>query len=112
MALDFPLCTAHIARARDPPGPANRILARLGEVFRMKKRFVAFLLLFLLAVATGFVPSASAVSAKLDWHVSDSFIQAGTGVTQTGALAQASNGDIARLSGSGTFNMASDKATG
>lgn len=73
---------------------------------------MALFALFLVAVATAVVPDAGAVSAKFDWHVSDAFIQAGTGVTQTGALAQASNGDVARLSGSGTFNMASDTAAG
>ena len=84
----------------------------LGEVFLMKKRFLAFLALCLLAVASAVMPNASAVSAKFDWHISDAFIQAGTGVTQTGALAQATNGDIVRISGNGTFNTAADNATG
>jgi hypothetical protein len=78
----------------------------------MKKRLMTFLALSVIAAAFVVVPNANAVSAKLDWHVSDAFIQAGTGVTQTGALATASNGDIARLSGTGTFNTTSSNASG
>jgi hypothetical protein len=57
--------------------------------------------------------AADPVSAKLDFHVADGFIQAGTGLPQTGAVATASqNGDKVRVTGSGTFNVKSMTATG
>lgn len=113
MVISFRRWPPRVGRARDPPRPSTDASARLvGEVLRMRKRFLVLPALFLIAMATLVAPNASAVSAKFDWHISDAFIQAGTGVTQTGALAQASNGDIARLSGSGTFNTASSTASG
>jgi hypothetical protein len=78
----------------------------------MRKRFIAALAVSALAVVALAIPNASAVSSKFDWHVSDAFIQSGTGLTQTGAQAAADNGDLARVSGHGTFNMSSGKATG
>jgi hypothetical protein len=56
--------------------------------------------------------SASALSAQLDFHVADAFIGAGTGIPQTGARAEADNGDIVSVSGTGKFNLGSGKATG
>jgi hypothetical protein len=72
--------------------------------------FAAMLALSL--VAGGGVSAADNTSSKFDFHIADSFIQAGTGITQTGAVAQAANGDKIRFIGSGTFNTASMNATG
>lgn len=77
----------------------------------MRKRFLGLSAISLLAVAVVIAPNAGAVSAKFDWHVSDAFIQAAF-PPQTGAMAEAENGDIARVSGAGTFNSASGSATG
>jgi hypothetical protein len=69
----------------------------------------------LLAVSPWSVSSAGAsddISSKLDYHVADAGIQAATGIPQTGAVAVAANGDRVRLTGSGTLNTASEKATG
>ena len=68
-----------------------------------------------LAVSLLGVGSAGAsddVSSKLDYHAADAFIQAGTGIPQTGAVAVAANGDKVRVFVSGTLNTASEKATG
>ncbi len=68
-----------------------------------------------LALALSLLAPAGAqagTSSKFDYHIADAFIQAGTGLTQTGAVAQAANGDKIRVIGSGTFNTASMKATG
>jgi len=76
--------------------------------------FAAMLTMSLLV--SGGASAADNVSAKLDWHVADAFIQAGTGIPQTGAVAEVSSGMFAghqvRINGSGTFNTGSMKATG
>jgi hypothetical protein len=79
----------------------------------MNKRLVALLAVPLLVLSVLVASNASArTPKKFDWHVSDAFIQQGTGLTQTGARAQAANGDFIRVSGSGTFNASTGKATG
>ncbi|HXF71560.1 MAG TPA: hypothetical protein VNO79_02995 [Actinomycetota bacterium] len=78
----------------------------------MRKRVLALFAFSALAAAVVVVPSAGAVSSKFDWHVADAFIQEGTGLAQSGATAGADNGDVARVSGSGTFNPSSGTATG
>jgi hypothetical protein len=78
----------------------------------MKRRIVVLLALAMLLVSALAPASASALSAKLDYHVADAFIGAGTGIDQTGARAEADNGDIVSVSGAGTFNLGSGKATG
>ncbi len=55
---------------------------------------------------------AYATTPVLDYHVSDAFIQSLGEPAQTGAVAQASNGDQVRITGSGTLNSASMNATG
>lgn len=80
----------------------------------MKKRLpmlIAFLMLSLAAFGTGGAQAAES-SAKFDYHIADAFIEAGTGIVQTGARARAVNGDTVSVTGSGTFNTASMKATG
>jgi hypothetical protein len=52
------------------------------------------------------------ISSKLDYRVANAGIQAATGIPQTGAVAAAANGDRVRVTGSGTLNTASEKATG
>jgi hypothetical protein len=52
------------------------------------------------------------ISSKLDYHAADAGIQAATGIPQTGAVAVAANGDKVRVTGNGTLNTASEKATG
>jgi hypothetical protein len=83
------------------------------------KRFVAILaaLVLLPALAGNAQATGSNTSAKLDWHVSDAFIQSGPGPNQTGAVAVASDsgvfaGQSVRVSGSGTMNIAGMTATG
>jgi hypothetical protein len=79
----------------------------------MNKRLLAFLVVPLLLLPVLVASNASAKTPnKFDWHVSDAFIQQGTGLTQTGATASAANGDIVRVSGTGTFKALSGKATG
>jgi hypothetical protein len=78
------------------------------------KRRIALVSAALLAVSLLGVGSAGAsddVSSKLDYHVADGFMQAAEGIPQTGAVAVAANGDNVRVSGSGTLNTASEKAT-
>ncbi len=80
----------------------------------MKMR-IALVSAALLAVSLSGVGSAGAsdnVSSKLDYHAADAFIQAATGIPQTGALAMAANGDKVRVVASGTLNTKSEKATG
>ena len=80
----------------------------------MKMR-IALVSAALLAVSLLGVSSAGAsdnISSKLNYHAADAFIQAATGIPQTGAVAVAANGDKVRVSGSGTLNTASEKATG
>jgi len=80
----------------------------------MKKRLpvlLAFLMLSLAAFSTGGAQGAE-TSAKFDYHIADAFIEAGTGIVQTGARARADNRDTVSVTGSGTFNTASLNATG
>ena len=80
----------------------------------MKMR-IALVSAVLLAVSLWAVNSARAsdnISSKLNYHVADAGIQAATGIPQTGAVALAANGDKVRVTGSGTLNTASEKATG
>src|SRR3989442_10804659 len=80
-----------------------------------RKMIIAFVSAALLAVSLLGVSSAGAsenISSKLNYHAADAFIQAATGIPQTGAVAVAANGDKVRVSGSGTLNTASEKATG
>jgi hypothetical protein len=67
-------------------------------------------------VASGGVSAADNVSAQLDYHIADAFIQGLGFPPQTGAVAEVSSGTFdghqVRVSGSGTFNTASMKATG
>ncbi len=77
----------------------------------MKKRFGVLGLLLLVLSASG-MGGASATSAKLDFHVADAFIANATGTAQSGARAQAANGDIVSVTATGTFNVASEKTTG
>ncbi len=80
----------------------------------MKMR-IALVSAALLAVSLSGVGSAGAsdnVSSKLDYHAADAFIQAATGIPQTGAVAMAANGDRVRVVASGTLNTKSEKATG
>lgn len=77
----------------------------------MKRR--AFLLAFLvIALSVSSTPTAADTSAKFDYHIADSFIEEGTGIPQTGAVARADNGDTVTVTGAGTFNVASGNATG
>ena len=78
----------------------------------MKRRLVAFATLLLLVTSVLGAGSASALSAKLDFHVADSVIGAGIGIPQLGARAVADNGDIVSVVGAGTFNLGSGKTTG
>lgn len=80
-------------------------------------RAARFVFVFLLAASllSGGTVTAAEVetSARFAYHVSDAFIQSATGVPQTGALAATANGDQkVRVSGKGTFNTHSKKATG
>ena len=78
----------------------------------MKRRIVAFATLLMLVTSVLGAGSASALSAKLDFHVADAVIGAGTGLPQLGARAVADNGDIVSVVGTGTFNLGSAKTTG
>lgn len=79
----------------------------------MKKRIVALVTVPLLVVSVLAVSSATAgTPVKFRYHVSNVFIQTGTGNPQTGAQAQADNGDIVRVSGGGRFNSESGRAGG
>lgn len=77
------------------------------------RRWIAFVVAGAMLLAFVLAPaSASALSAKLDYHIADAFIGASVGIPQTGARAEADNGDIVSVSGEGTFNLGSRKATG
>ena len=79
------------------------------------RRLAFALALFAVVTLTGSSSAFAAdpVSSKLDFHVADGFIQANTGIPQTGAVATASaNGHQVRVTGSGTFNVNSMKASG
>jgi len=78
----------------------------------MKRRLVAFATLLVLVTSVLGTGSASALSAKLDFHVADALIGGGTGIPQLGARAVADNGDIVSVVGAGTFNLGSGKTTG
>src|SRR3989449_4916307 len=78
------------------------------------KRIAALLAVFVLvpALAGGAQAASDNLSAKMDYHVSDAFIQS-LGEPQTGSKATASaGGDHVRVVGSGTFNTAAGNATG
>jgi hypothetical protein len=79
-------------------------------------RAARFVFVFLLAASLlsgGTVTAAEdETSSQFAYHVSDAFIQSATGVPQTGAVAAAADGAQVRVSGSGTFNTHSTKATG
>jgi hypothetical protein len=79
----------------------------------MKKRIVTLVVVPLLAVS--FLAAATATAGtpeRFRWHISNAFIQEGTGLTQTGARAQADNGDYARISGRGKFDPSTGTASG
>lgn len=79
----------------------------------MKKRMVAIVTVPLLLVSVLAASNASAgTPVKFRFHIANAFIQAGTGLTQTGARAQADNMDFARISGRGRFNSSTGKAAG
>lgn len=78
----------------------------------MRRRPAVLIALLLLVVWALAPTSASGLSAKLDYHVSDAFIAAGIEIPQTGARARADNGDIISVVGAGTFNLGSEKADG
>jgi hypothetical protein len=79
-------------------------------------RAARFVFVFLLAASLlsgGTVTAAEdETSSQFAYHVSDAFIQSATGVPQTGAVAAAADGAQVRVSGRGTFNTHSTKATG
>ena len=69
-----------------------------------KLRFLLIAFVALSLVGGGTVNGADNLSAKLGYHISDAFIQSFPGeLAQTGAVAQASNGDQVRVTGSGDF---------
>ncbi len=76
----------------------------------MKKRrlLVAVLVFALLAFRA---EKVGTVSAMFDYHIADAFITSAVGIPQIAARAEADNGDIVAVTGSGTFNAASGKAT-
>lgn len=79
----------------------------------MKKRIVAFMAVSVLVVS--FLAASSATAGtpeRFRFHVSNAFIQEGTGITQTGARAQADNLDFARISGRGKFDPSEGTASG
>ena len=79
------------------------------------KRIAALLAVFVLvpALAGGAQAASDNLSAKMDYHVSDAFIQSSGEPPQTGSMATASvGGDHVRVVGSGTFNTAAGNATG
>lgn len=80
----------------------------------MKKRIVAFVTVPLLLVASLLVASNAAAGApeRFRWHVSNGFIQTGTEIPQTGAVAQADNGDFVRVTGRGKFDSSTGTASG
>lgn len=78
----------------------------------MKTRFALLTAILLLTAALAPGAAAADTSSKFDYHIADAFIEAGTGIDQTGARAQARNRDTVSVVGSGTFNVASRSATG
>lgn len=78
----------------------------------MKTRFALLTGILLLAAALTPGAAAADTSSKFDYHIADAFIEAGTGIDQTGARAQARNRDTISIVGNGTFNVASRNATG
>lgn len=79
----------------------------------MIKRIAALATVLVLGafVFAASIAGASAPS-EFDWHLSDAFIQSHVGLTQTGSVAEASNGDFVRLSGRGEFNASTSDAAG
>jgi hypothetical protein len=79
----------------------------------MRKRLPVLLAFsIILSASIGVVGAQADTSAKFDYHIADSFIEAGTGIDQTGARARADNRDTVSVVGSGTFNTASLTASG
>jgi len=79
----------------------------------MKRRIAAFVIVPLLFASILVVSNASAGEpVKFRFHIANAFIQTGTGLPQTGAQAQADNGDIARVFGRGSFNASTGRAGG
>jgi hypothetical protein len=78
----------------------------------MKRRFAAILTVPILAAMLVATSNATASRSEFDWHISDRFIQQGTGIPQTGSVAQADNGDLVRLSGRGEFDPSTGDASG
>lgn len=79
----------------------------------MRKRILAFVTVPLLVASILAATRASAGEAvRYRFHVSNGFIQTGTEITQTGARAQADNGDYAVVSGKGKFNAETGAAAG
>ena len=79
------------------------------------KRIAAMLAVFVLvpALAGGAQAESDNLSAKMDYYVSDAFIQSIGEPPQTGAQATATvGGDHVRIVGTGTFNTAAGTATG
>src|SRR2546422_6298784 len=79
---------------------------------KMRIALVSAALLAVSLLGAGSAGASDNVSSKLGYHAADAFIQAATGIPQTGAVAVAANGDKVRLSAKGTLNTASEKATG
>lgn len=69
---------------------------------------LALLLLLFSALGTG---AAQADHLEWEYHVADAFIEAGTGIDQTGARA-ADGGDVVSVVGDGTFDPETGEADG
>ena len=96
-----------------PPRRSPGVLEPHGrEGLPMKRRFAAILTVPILAAMLVATSNAASASSEFDWHISDRFIQQGTGIPQTGSVAQADNGDLVTLSGRGEFDPASGDASG
>lgn len=78
----------------------------------MKRRLLLVFLLLLAWSSLGMGTAGAGFSAAMDFHVADQFIESGTGIDQTGAVAEADNGDAVSVVGSGKFNRGSKKASG
>ena len=78
----------------------------------MKKRIAVFLAIPLVVSLFAASNAAADTPQRFRWNVSNMFIQNATGIPQTGAQAQADNGDIVRLSGRGRFNASTGTASG
>jgi hypothetical protein len=78
------------------------------------KKIVALVAVSLLAVSVLAVSNVSAAGdpTQFSFHVSNRFIQIGTEIPQTGARAQADNGDFVSVTGRGLFNIATGRVFG